>query len=165
MQPRPLPRPLPRRKSTPRRIGLLAAGAAALVLTIAPPTPAGARASAAAKLKLPAERTSATGNYFTLEAYAPPTSSRRVANFDVKVCTSAHTPAHTAIEPALFTLALAHGGSSAESTTAARKPALAAQPLKPLQCVAGWLGFRVPAGKTVSKLEYDYNGTISWAVG
>jgi hypothetical protein len=161
MQPRPLPRPTP----TPRRIGLLAAAAAALVLTIAAPTPAGARATAAAKLKLPAERTSATGNYFTLEAYAPPTSSRRVANFEVKVCTSAHTPAHTAIEPALFTLGLARGGSIAESTTAAKKPALLAQPLKPLQCVEGWLGFRVPTGKTVSRLEYDYNGTISWEVG
>ncbi|HEY5059081.1 MAG TPA: hypothetical protein VII51_08675 [Gaiellaceae bacterium] len=121
--------------------------------------------SAPAKLKLPAERTSPTGNFFTLEAYDAPTSSKAVADFEVKVCTSAHTPANTAIDPALFTLSLTHGGSVAESTTAANQPALVLKPLRPLQCAKGWLGFSVPKGKTVSKLEYDYNGTISWHVG
>ena len=134
-------------------------GSAALALALALP------AVAAAKLKLPSKRTSPTGNYFTLEAYAAPTSSKAVANFEMKVCTSAHTPANTAIDPALFTLSLAHGGSVAESTTAAKKPALIGQPLKKLQCVEGWLGFDVPKGKTVSALEYDYNGKIAWAVG
>ena len=128
-------------------------------------TTAAARGRAPAKLKLPAERTSPTGNYFTLEAYVAPTSSKAVANFEMKVCTSAHTPSYTQIAPALFTLSLTQGGSVAESTTAAKKPALIGQPLKKLQCVEGWLGFTVPKGKTVSKLEYAYNGTISWAVG
>jgi hypothetical protein len=135
------------------------AGSAALALALALP------ATAAAKLKLPSKRTSATGNYFTLEAYVAPTSSKRVANFEMKVCTSKHTPADTAIDPALFTLRLGHGGSVAESVAAAKSPAMMLKPLKPLQCTEGWLGFKVPKGKTVSTLEYDYNGRISWAVG
>ena len=147
-----------------RRIGLLV-GLAAAALALAPLTTAAVHEHALANLKLPAERTSPTGNFFTLEAYAAPTSSHAVANFEMKVCTSAHTPAGTAIVPALFTLSLTRGGSVAESTTAAKKPALVLKPLKPLQCVEGWLGFNVPKGKTVSKLEYDYNGTISWNVG
>ena len=121
--------------------------------------------SAAAKLKLPTERTSPTGNFFTLEAYVPPTASKRVANFEMKVCTSKHTPADTAIDPALFTLSLAHGGTVSESVAVADSPAMVFKPLKPQQCTEGWLGFKVPKGKSVATLEYDYNGTISWAVG
>jgi hypothetical protein len=122
-------------------------------------------AFAAGALKLPTERTSPTGNYFTLEAYVAPTSSKRVADFEMKVCTSKHTPADTAIDPALFTLSLAHGGSVAESPAVAKAPAMVLKPLKPLECTEGWLGFSVPKGKSVSTLEYDYNGKISWAVG
>jgi hypothetical protein len=134
-------------------------GAAVLTLTFLLPT------SASAKLKLPVERTSPTGNFFTLEAYVAPTASKRVANFEMKVCTSAHTPANTAIDPALFTLSLAHGGTVAESISVANSPAVVLKPLKRLQCTEGWLGFKVPKGKTASTLEYDYNGKISWAIG
>jgi hypothetical protein len=141
-----------------RRTGLVV-GAGSLVLALALPT------TAAAKLKLPSERTSATGNYFTLEAYVAPSSSKRIANFEMKVCTSKHTPADTAIDPALFTLRIAHGGSLAESIAVAKSPAMVLKPLKPLQCTEGWLGFRVPKGKAVSTLEYDYNGRISWTTG
>lgn len=136
----------------------LLAGAVALALALALPT------TAAAKLKLPSKRTSPTGNFFTLEAYVAPTASKRVANFEMKVCTSKHTPADTEIDPALFTLRLGHG-SVAESIAVAKAPAMVLKPLKPLQCTEGWLGFRVPKGKAVSTLEYDYNGRISWATG
>jgi hypothetical protein len=137
----------------------LLAGSVALALALALPT------TAAAKLKLPSKRTSPTGNYFTLEAYVAPTSSKRVANFEMKVCTSKHTPADTAIDPALFTLRLAHGGTVAESIAVAKSPAIMLKPLKPLQCTEGWLGFKVPKGKAASTLVYDYNGKISWAIG
>jgi hypothetical protein len=138
--------------------------ATALALAVLPLS-ATASERATAKLKLPAERTSPTGNFFSLEAYVAPTSSKPVAEFEVKVCTSAHTPADTAIEPSFFTLSLAQGGSLHESIAVAKSPALLPKPLKPLQCAEGWLGFSVPKGKSVSKLEYDYNGTISWTVG
>jgi hypothetical protein len=129
--------------------------------------------SAQAALKLPAERTSATGNFFTLEAYKAPTSATKpVAEFKMKVCTSAHTPAGTTIVPELFTLSLTKGGPVSESTTAASSPAIVPKPLKPLQCDIGWLGFKLAPGKsvssvdkTVSTLEYDYNGKIAWDVG
>jgi hypothetical protein len=157
------------------RRGALLAGAGALALSLSPLSAdsAGAAAAHAASLKLPAERTSPTGNFFTLEAYKPPTSAKKpVAEFKMKVCTSAHTPAGTAIDPALFTLSLTKGSPAAESPTLASSPPLVLTPLKPLKCAQGWLGFAVPKGKTVaavdgsvSTLEYEYNGKISWKVG
>jgi hypothetical protein len=148
-----------------RKFIALFAAVSAVALSLAPLASGAVRDQAVVQLKLPVERTSPTGNFFTLEAYHAPTSSSAVAEFEMKVCTSAHTPADTAIDPALFTLSLAHGGSVAESATTAKSPALLLKPLKPLQCAEGWLGFTVPKGKAVSKLEYDYNGTISWNVG
>jgi hypothetical protein len=149
---------------TRTRIGFLAA-AAAVALSLAPATTSAAGKKPPPKLKLPAERTSPTGNFFTLEAYVAPTSSKSVANFEMKVCTSAHTPSYTEIAPYLFTLRLAQGGTVAESIAVAKSPAIVLKPLKPLQCTEGWLGFSVPKGKTVSTLEYEYNGKISWNVG
>ena len=122
-------------------------------------------APAAAKLKLPAQRTSPSGNFFTLEAYDAPGSADRDAEFEMKVCTSKHTPADTAIDPALFTVRLAKGGAVPESIAAAKSPAMAFKPLKPLQCTEGWLGFVIPKGESVSALVYDYKGAISWVVG
>jgi len=166
MQPRPT---TPSALLTRRRIaaGLCAAAALALTLALlsAAAPAAAANRQATTKLKLPAERTSPTGNFFTLEAYIAPSASKPVANFEVKVCTSAHTPAGTALEPSFFTLSLAQGGIVAESTRAAKSPALVPTPLRPKQCTQGWLGFSVPKGKTAAKLEYEYNGLISWTVG
>ena len=168
MQPRPT---TPSALLTRRRIAAGLCAAAALALTLALLSAAATAAAATAnrqattKLKLPAERTSPTGNFFTLEAYIAPSASKPVANFEVKVCTSAHTPAGTAIEPSFFTLGLTQGGSVAESVRAAKSPALVPTPLRPKQCAQGWLGFSVPKGKTASKLEYEYNGLISWTVG
>ncbi len=159
------PRPTSRSTLATSCIGVLACAAAAIAVPLVPPASAAAQRQATSKLKLPAERTSATGNFFTLEAYVPPSASKPVANFEMKVCTSAHTPAGTAIEPAFFTLSLTKGGSLAESVGVAKSPAIVLKPLKPLQCDTGWLGFSVPKGKTVSKLEYDYKSTISWTVG
>ena len=83
----------------------------------------------------------------------------------MKVCTSAHTPAYTAIERSFFTLSLAQGGTVRESIAVAKSPAIVPKPLPPLHCTEGWLGFSVPKGKTASTLEYEYNGKISWKVG
>jgi len=155
--------PLPTSRSHPGagRIAKLACAAAAVAFALAP---LATSADAKTKLTLPAERTSPTGNFFTLEAYAAPTSSHTVANFEMKVCTSKHTPADTAIDPVLFTLALSSGAIVRESVAAAKSPAITLKPLKPLQCTEGWLGFSIPKGKTPFKLEYDYNGTISWTL-
>jgi len=123
------------------------------------------QAATTTKLKLPAERTSSTGNFFTLEAYDPPTSSHPVANFDMKVCTSAHTPKDTAIDPAFFTLRLSQGAVESESVSSAKSPPLTFQPLAAQHCAQGWLGFHVPKGDSVAELVYTYKGSITWAVG
>jgi hypothetical protein len=157
-------RPRPISHSQLARIGFLAA-AVAVTLALAPATTSAASKRPTTKLKLPAERTSPTGNFFTLEAYVAPTSSHRVANFEMKVCTSAHTPSSTAIDPSFFTLSLSGGGTVAESVAVAKSPAIVVKPLKPLECIEGWLGFSIPSGKTVSTLEYEYNGKIAWNVG
>ena len=162
MQRRPIPVTRLRRG---RPIRLLVAMSTALALVALTSAAADANRTAPLKLKLPAERTSPTGNFFTLKAYIAPTASKHVAEFDMKVCTSAHTPSYTAIEPSFFTLSLAQGGIVMESVSAAKQPAMVMKPLKPLQCTEGWLGFNVPKGKTVSALVYEYNGKISWKVG
>jgi len=166
MQPRPT---TPSALLTRRRIaaGLCAAAALALTLALlsAAAPAAAANRQATTKLKLPAERTSPTGNFFTLEAYIAPSASKPVANFEVKVCTSAHTPAGTRDRAVVLHARLTQGGSVAESVRAAKSPALVPTPLRPKQCAQGWLGFSVPKGKTASKLEYEYNGLISWTVG
>lgn len=154
-----LPRAIALSKLTRTCIVFLAGAA------IVAPSVASASAARAVKLKLPSERTSPTGNYFTLEAYVAPTPSKPAANFQMKVCTSAHTPADTAIEPSFFTLSVAGGGIVHESIAMARSPAIVLKPLPPLHCTEGWLGFSVPRGKTISTLEYAYNGKISWKVG
>jgi hypothetical protein len=128
------------------------------------PSLAGAKSVVPAKLKLPAERTSAVGNFFTLEAYDPPTAKSAVANFEVKLCTSSHTPNPTYADPALFTLSVTGSGSVGESAST-KRPAYAYRQMKPLQCTEGWLGFRVPKGKSPGTLEYSYLATISWKVG
>lgn len=135
----------------------VAGGVLALLLLPIATTIAGAQI-AAGKLKLPAERTSPTGNFFTLEAYNAP------GGFDMKVCTSAHTPADTAIDPNLFSVLLTNRVVIAPLSPSGAG-ALRLQPLAPRQCTEGWLAFHIPRGAKVSKLEYDYNGTISWAVG
>lgn len=132
---------------------------AALSLAVALPAAAGA------KLKLPAERTSPTGNFFTLEKYRAPTKSKRVANFYMKICTSSHTPKDTAIDPMLFTVDLKGGGDVSDSIELANSPVLGFKPLKPLECGEGWLGFSIPKGKSVLALAYHFGGTISWKVG
>jgi hypothetical protein len=147
------------RSHSGRAVGFLAVTATTLALS-----PIGtASAMTVRGLKLPAEHTSGTGNFFTLEKYVLPSASKPVAGFEVKVCTSAHTPAGTVIEPALFTLRLS-SGRAAESTALAQKPALLATALRPLQCVEGWLAFSVPKGRTAVALTYDFDGKLTWTV-
>ena len=154
-------RPLPSSRLF-RRLATAAALALALGVFVSAAT---AERPVHSKLKLPAERTSSTGNFFTLEAYDPPTSAHDVANLEMKVCTSAHTPADTAIVPEFFTLGVSSGVTVPELVSAAKSPQLLVKPLKPLQCTEGWLGFVVPKGHAPLVLHYTHNGTISWVLG
>src|ERR1700722_13251095 len=108
-------------RPAPRRRGLLGIA------------PAAAPARTSFKVKLPSEQTSTTGNFFTLEAYDPPTKSSSTANFEMKVCTSDHTPTDTTLVPEFFQATLSGGGTLVESPAIARSPALEVKPLGRLQ--------------------------------
>jgi hypothetical protein len=154
-----------RSRSAPRRRGLLGLAAATLAVTIVAIVPVAAPAKTSLTLKLPSEQTSTTGNFFTLEAYDPPTKSSSTANFEMKVCTSDHTPTDTTLVPEFFQATLSGGGSLVESPAIAKSPALEVKPLGKLQCVQGWLGFAVPHGKSVSALIYIHQKHLTWSVG
>lgn len=152
------PPPAIRRRLT----GVLAAALAVSVVAVAP---AAAKKPAPSKPKYPWEQTSSTGNFFTLEAYDPPGKGSTTANFEMKVCTSDHTPAGTALEPLFFQVALSGGGGMViESPTIAKSPALKPTPLGKKQCVEGWLGFAVPSGKSVASLVYIYGKRLTWTI-
>ncbi|MGD0198831.1 MAG: hypothetical protein ABSC56_13110 [Solirubrobacteraceae bacterium] len=124
-----------------------------------------ASASATTLVKLPKKITTPTGNFITLYAYDAPSSKSPVASVEVQVCTSAHTPKGTGVDPAFFTLKLTSGSSLTMAAKSAHSPQLPAQPLGPSQCgTKGWISFDVPSGKTVEELQYEYNGLISWAL-
>jgi hypothetical protein len=120
-----------------------------------------------AAVKLPHKLTSPTGNFFTLYAFDQPTASQPVASALMQVCASSHTPEpNTYIDPELFTLKLSNGKTVKLAKGAAHSPPLQLQHLNRLQCsTKGWISFDVPKGATAATLEYDFNGTISWAVG
>jgi hypothetical protein len=138
---------------------------AALTALLIAIVPAAALAKTSSKLKLPSEQTSTTGNFFTLEAYDPPAKSSSTANFEMKVCTSDHTPTDTTLVPQFFQATLSGGGTLAESPAIAKSPALEVKPLGKLQCVEGWLGFTVPHGKSVLALIYIHQKHLTWTVG
>jgi hypothetical protein len=122
--------------------------------------------SLASAVKLPKRLTTPTGNAITLYAYDAPTSKSAVASAQVQVCTSAHTPKGSGVDPAFFALKLTNGKTVSLSPHAAHKPALVLQALAASQCsVKGWISFDVPTGDHVAALDYSYHGTISWSLG
>jgi len=117
-------------------------------------------------IKLPMQLTTPVGNFITLYTFDQPTAANPVANANVKICTSAHTPEPTYAYPPFFSVTLATGASSPYTQSASQSPALAITSMTPLQCVQGWVGFDVPGGTKVTDLVYTYKGTpITWKVG
>jgi hypothetical protein len=106
--------------------------------------------------------TTPTGNFITLYAFDKPTAKLHVANADVSICASAHTPAGTEAIPFFFTLGLTNGSSVRVSLAAAKSPALKTTPLGPKQCARGWISFAVPKGAHASALLYTYGKPIKW---
>lgn len=125
--------------------------------------------SAATKPKKPAlPRTlkTPTGNFVTLYSFSLPSGKTTVANFDVGICTSAHTPKGTFAYPEFFTLSVSAGSPVHLAPTAARSPALKIQPMGPKQCVRGWISFDVPKGVHATALDYTALGpAIVWKLG
>jgi Flp pilus assembly protein TadG len=147
---------------TARRASIATLVAAILVASALLVATAGAHVDT--KVKLPASRTTSTGNSITLQAYNGPTARNATASAEVRVCTSAHTPKDTAAVPSFFVLKLTSGTVLPILGKAAKTPALKLTPLGPKQCVSGWISYYVPKGTTVSALVYTYGKPISWSL-
>jgi hypothetical protein len=109
--------------------------------------------------KLPQRLTTPTGNFITLYAF---NSNGHVEKLDVGVCASSHTPTGTEAIPEFFTLSLSNGSSVRIAGPSAKMPALRVTPLKPKQCVRGWLSFALPKGAHAVALVYTYGKPIRW---
>ncbi len=117
--------------------------------------------AAAGGVKLPKRQTTPTGNFITLYAFQ---SSGSVVNADVRICTSAHTPAGTEAIPEFFTLKLSSGAVVRLTGVSSKSPALRVTPLGPKQCVRGWITFAVPHGAHPSALLYSYGTPLVWKI-
>ncbi len=120
-----------------------------------------AGAAAAGGVKLPKQQTTPTGNFITLYAFQ---SAGSAASADVKICTSAHTPAGTEAIPQFFTLKLSNRTIVHLTTLSPKSPALRVTPLGPRQCVRGWITFAVPRGGHPSELLYSYGTPLVWRI-
>jgi hypothetical protein len=134
----------------------------ALLAAIAAAALGASTGASASTVKLPKTLTTPTGNRITLYAYDAPTSKSDIASAQVEVCTSAHTPKDSGVDPYFFMLKLTNG-TALPITHAAHQPALALAPLAASQCsIKGWVSFDVPKSDKVAALDYSYHGTISW---
>ncbi len=127
----------------------------ALLLYIAP-----AQAQTAEK------RTTASGNTVTVYSISWPTPVSSVTA-DVEVCAGANAPSNTIAFPSFFQVHFADGGAIG-SYGSSKKPTFEKTPLKPRQCVRGWLDFAVTSGQKPTVLHYHELGAdkkpIDWPV-
>ena len=115
------------------------------------------------KPALPKTLTTPTGNFVTLYGFSLPAGKSTIANFDVGICTSAHTPKGTYAYPEFFTLSVSSGAQVHLAPTAAKSPALTIQAMGPKQCVRGWITFDVPRFTHATALDYTALGApIVW---
>jgi len=115
------------------------------------------------KLTLPKTLKTPTGNFVTLYTFDLPSGKSTVANFEVAICTSAHTPKGTYAYPPFFTVSVSSGPQVHIATTAAKTPALKIEPLGPTQCEHGWISFDLPKGVHATALDYTALGpAITW---
>ena len=123
--------------------------------------------AAAARAQPPADkRTTATGNVVAVYAVVWPNPTSPVSA-DVEVCAAADAAPNLFAFPSFFQLRFADGGVIG-SAGSLKKPAFEKTPLKPKQCVRGWLDFVVTAGQKPVAIHYRDAGAdkkpIEWPV-
>ena len=118
---------------------------------------------AAAKLKLPATRSTGT-NLFTLLALHQASASHPAVDAELKICATSKAPADNFVEPELFSI-VAGGATVAHRGSGPRQPALNPEPLPPGRCVVGWLTWPLPGHQRVTELIYSFVKTVTWRVG
>ncbi len=97
-------------------------------------------------------------------SWATPVSS---VSADVEVCAGPNAPAESFAFPSFFQLHFADGGAIG-SYGSKKQPTLERTPLKPGQCVRGWLDFAVTSGQKPTVVRYHEKSSegkvIEWPV-
>ena len=112
------------------------------------------------------KQSTASGNLVTVYSISWPTPVSSVSA-DVEVCAGPKAPANSFAFPSFFQLHFADGGAIA-SYGSKKQPTLEKTPLKPKQCVRGWLDFAVTSGQKPTVIRYhemsDQKKVIEWPV-
>jgi len=116
--------------------------------------------------RLGEKRTTETGHVVTVYSISWPTPISSVTA-DVEVCAGPGAPSSSFAFPSFFQLHFADGGVIA-SYGSKKQPTLEKTPLKPNQCVRGWLDFAVTSGQKPVAIRYHEVGQdkkpIEWPV-
>jgi hypothetical protein len=112
------------------------------------------------------KQSTASGNLVTVYSISWPTPVSSVSA-DVEVCAGPTAPANTFAFPSFFQLHFADGGAIAPYGSK-KQPTLERTPLKPKECVRGWLDFAVTSGQKPTVIRYhEMSGEkkgIEWSV-
>lgn len=98
------------------------------------------------------KQSTASGNLVTVYSISWPTPVSSVSA-DVEVCAGPMAPANTFAFPSFFQLHFADGGAIAPYGSK-KQPTLERTPLKPKECVRGWLDFAVTSGQKPTVIRY-----------
>ncbi len=132
---------------------------AALVLLLFSTSPVQAQ-------QLGQKQTTSSGHVVTVYSVSWPTPLSSVSA-DVEVCAGAKAPADSFAFPSFFQVHFADGGAIGSSGSK-KQPTLERTPLKPGQCVRGWLDFAVTSGQKPTVIRYHEmssdNKVIEWPV-
>jgi len=116
--------------------------------------------------RLGQKQSTASGNLVTVYSISWPTPVSSVSA-DVEVCAGPKAPANTFAFPSFFQLHFADGGAIAPYGSK-KQPTLERTPLKPKECVRGWLDFAVTSGQKPTVIRYhEMSGekkVIEWPV-
>ncbi len=102
--------------------------------------------------RLGQKQSTASGNVVTVYSISWPTPISSVSA-DVEVCAGPSAPANSFAFPSFFQLHFVDGGAIA-SYGSKNQPTLERTPLKPKQCVRGWLDFAVTSGQKPTVIRY-----------
>jgi hypothetical protein len=112
------------------------------------------------------KQSTASGNLVTVYSISWPTPVSSVSA-DVEVCAGPKAPANTFAFPSFFQLHFADGGAIAPYGSK-KQPTLERTPLKPKECVRGWLDFAVTSGQKPTVIRYhEMSGekkVVEWPV-
>ena len=111
---------------------------------------------ASAQQRYPDKRTTASGDVVTIYSIAAPPAGNAggMVSADVEVCASEHASEDGHAFPSYFQLHFADKGVIGEGLALPGKPPLEITPLKPKQCVRGWMNFAVTPGQVPVSIHY-----------